>query len=137
MLILAAELDVAPEQIDVVQTRREAERATARCEGAERNQRPALIDRDEQDAMLLAGLGKCSVGKRDATVEQLDGFRFLYTLPFGPDQLLVEDTRYSDGPALPRASKLITSPLRLPAGCWRKNAWAPSSPISSPSVMTK
>ena len=32
----------------------------------------------------------------DATVEQLDGFRFIYILPFGPDRLLVEDTRYSD-----------------------------------------
>ncbi len=31
----------------------------------------------------------------DATVEQLDGFRFVYLLPFGPDRLLVEDTYYS------------------------------------------
>jgi lycopene beta-cyclase len=38
----------------------------------------------------------------DATVEQRDGFRFLYTLPFGERELLVEDTRYSDGPALDR-----------------------------------
>lgn len=36
----------------------------------------------------------------DATVRQADGFRFLYALPFGPDRLLVEDTRYSDGPEL-------------------------------------
>jgi lycopene beta-cyclase len=36
----------------------------------------------------------------DATVRQLDGFRFLYLLPFGADRLLVEDTRYSDGPEL-------------------------------------
>ncbi len=28
----------------------------------------------------------------DVTVEQLDGFRFVYVLPFGPRQLLVEDT---------------------------------------------
>jgi lycopene beta-cyclase len=40
----------------------------------------------------------------DVNVEQLDGFRFLYTLPFGPSQLLVEDTRYSDEPSLPRAA---------------------------------
>ena len=32
----------------------------------------------------------------DATVPQRDGYRFLYTLPLGPDRLLVEDTRYSD-----------------------------------------
>jgi lycopene beta-cyclase len=36
----------------------------------------------------------------DATVPQLDGFRFLYILPLGPDILLAEDTRYSDGRAL-------------------------------------
>ncbi|MBS0412396.1 MAG: lycopene beta-cyclase CrtY [Proteobacteria bacterium] len=40
----------------------------------------------------------------DATVPQLDGYRFLYVLPLGPDRLLIEDTRYSDGPALDRAA---------------------------------
>jgi lycopene beta-cyclase len=38
----------------------------------------------------------------DATVEQSDGFRFMYTLPFSRRGLFVEDTRYSDGPALDR-----------------------------------
>jgi len=38
----------------------------------------------------------------DATVPQEDGFRFLYTLPFGERRLLVEDTRYSDSPGLER-----------------------------------
>ena len=33
----------------------------------------------------------------DATVPQLDGYRFLYALPFGPRTLLVEDTYFSDG----------------------------------------
>jgi len=36
----------------------------------------------------------------DATVEQIDGYRFVYVLPFGPSQLFVEDTYYSDGPEL-------------------------------------
>ncbi|KQN92429.1 lycopene cyclase [Sphingomonas sp. Leaf231] len=36
----------------------------------------------------------------DATVPQLDGYRFVYLLPFTPDTLLVEDTYYSDTPAL-------------------------------------
>jgi len=40
----------------------------------------------------------------DATVAQLDGFRFVYVLPFTPDRLLIEDTRYSDGPELDHAS---------------------------------
>ena len=32
----------------------------------------------------------------DATVEQLDGYRFVYTLPFDETRLLIEDTYYSD-----------------------------------------
>ena len=36
----------------------------------------------------------------DATVAQVDGYRFVYLLPFGPDRLLVEDTYYSDTPDL-------------------------------------
>ena len=36
----------------------------------------------------------------DATVEQIDGYRFVYVLPFAPDRVLVEDTYYSDSPAL-------------------------------------
>jgi lycopene beta-cyclase len=31
----------------------------------------------------------------DATVEQIDGYRFVYTLPFEPTRILVEDTYYS------------------------------------------
>lgn len=33
----------------------------------------------------------------DATVPQVDGYRFVYTLPLGPRRCLVEDTYYSDG----------------------------------------
>ncbi|MFD1911994.1 lycopene beta-cyclase CrtY [Halodurantibacterium flavum] len=40
----------------------------------------------------------------DATVAQRDGYRFVYCLPFGPDGLLVEDTRYSDHATLDAAS---------------------------------
>jgi lycopene beta-cyclase len=36
----------------------------------------------------------------DASVDQLDGYRFVYLLPFSPTRVLVEDTRYSDGEAL-------------------------------------
>jgi lycopene beta-cyclase len=34
----------------------------------------------------------------DATVEQKDGYRFLYCLPWSENRLLVEDTRYSTNP---------------------------------------
>lgn len=39
----------------------------------------------------------------DATVAQLDGFRFVYVLPLSADTLLIEDTYYSDEPALDAA----------------------------------
>jgi lycopene beta-cyclase len=38
----------------------------------------------------------------DATVPQLDGYRFVYLLPFDEHRIMVEDTYYSDGPALDR-----------------------------------
>ena len=38
----------------------------------------------------------------DACVPQLDGYRFVYVLPFSPRRLLIEDTYYSDSPALDR-----------------------------------
>jgi len=40
----------------------------------------------------------------DASVAQLDGYRFVYLLPMAPDRVLIEDTRYSDTPALDRAA---------------------------------
>ncbi len=36
----------------------------------------------------------------DATVEQVDGYRFVYCLPFSPTELFVEDTYYADGPEI-------------------------------------
>jgi lycopene beta-cyclase len=38
----------------------------------------------------------------DATVDQHDGYRFVYTLPFTPTTALIEDTYYADGPVLDR-----------------------------------
>ncbi|RMF94878.1 MAG: lycopene cyclase [Gammaproteobacteria bacterium] len=53
-----------------------------------------------QELRLAAPAGLAEPILMDATVPQRDGFRFIYTLPLAPDRLLVEDTRYSDGPAL-------------------------------------
>jgi lycopene beta-cyclase len=39
----------------------------------------------------------------DATVDQIDGYRFVYVLPIGPTRALVEDTVFSDSAALDRA----------------------------------
>jgi lycopene beta-cyclase len=44
------------------------------------------------------GVGRPMV--MDACVEQVDGYRFVYLLPFGPHELFVEDTYYSDTPDL-------------------------------------
>jgi len=38
----------------------------------------------------------------DATVEQVDGYRFVYTLPFSNTVALIEDTYYADEPHLDR-----------------------------------
>ena len=37
---------------------------------------------------------------KDVTCEQLDGYRFFYLLPWSETSLLIEDTRYSDGPEI-------------------------------------
>jgi lycopene beta-cyclase len=49
-----------------------------------------------QEVRLSAPHGLKHPVLMDACVEQIDGFRFMYLLPYGPDRLLVEDTRYSD-----------------------------------------
>ena len=36
----------------------------------------------------------------DACVDQAEGYRFVYALPFGPSEIFVEDTYYSDTPDL-------------------------------------
>lgn len=36
----------------------------------------------------------------DASIEQIEGFRFMYVLPFGPRRLFVEDTYFCESPLL-------------------------------------
>lgn len=43
----------------------------------------------------------------DATVAQIDGYRFVYCLPFDAETMFIEDTYYSDGP------ELVVEELRL------------------------
>lgn len=40
----------------------------------------------------------------DASVEQLGGYRFVYVLPLGADEIFIEDTYYQDSPALDRTA---------------------------------
>jgi len=49
-----------------------------------------------QEVRLAAPHGLDAPVIMDASVEQRDGYRFVYLLPFGPDRLLIEDTHYVD-----------------------------------------
>ena len=49
---------------------------------------------------LTAPHGRDRPTVMDARVAQLDGYRFVYTLPFAADRMFVEDTYYSDTPKL-------------------------------------
>jgi lycopene beta-cyclase len=52
-----------------------------------------------QEVRLAAPHGLAAPIIMDAAVEQQDGYRFVYVLPFGPQRLLIEDTHYVDGNA--------------------------------------
>lgn len=56
-----------------------------------------------QELQLTAAHGLDVPLVMDATVPQLDGYRFVYVLPLGPDRLLVEDTYYSENPQFEQA----------------------------------
>jgi lycopene beta-cyclase len=53
-----------------------------------------------QEVELAAPHGLAHPIVMDATVSQSDGYRFVYTLPFTPTRLLIEDTYYSDDQTL-------------------------------------
>ena len=55
-----------------------------------------------QELQLSAPHGLTAPIIMDASVPQLDGYRFVYVLPFGPDRLFIEDTYYSDGAVIDR-----------------------------------
>ncbi|TPE63603.1 lycopene beta-cyclase CrtY [Sandaracinobacter neustonicus] len=55
----------------------------------------------------------------DATIDQTDGYRFVYTLPFSPTTALIEDTYYADGPALDRDAVAARVRAYAEAQGWR------------------
>ncbi|HVM98620.1 MAG TPA: lycopene beta-cyclase CrtY [Caulobacteraceae bacterium] len=57
-----------------------------------------------QEVRLAAPHGLTRPVVMDASVAQIDGYRFVYLLPMASDRVLIEDTRYSDAPALDRAA---------------------------------
>lgn len=55
-----------------------------------------------QELTLTAPHGVRRPMVMDATVAQVDGYRFVYALPFSPTSMFVEDTHYSDTPDIAR-----------------------------------
>ncbi|MCY7398439.1 MAG: lycopene beta-cyclase CrtY, partial [Sphingomonas bacterium] len=53
-----------------------------------------------QTLTIPAGHGLVRPTVMDATVDQAEGYRFVYCLPFSPTEVFVEDTYYSDTPDL-------------------------------------
>ncbi|RYF95109.1 MAG: lycopene cyclase [Caulobacteraceae bacterium] len=72
-----------------------------------------------QEVELAAPHGLTGPIVMDATVDQLDGYRFLYTLPLSPTRLMIEDTRYSDGEALDKADLRADIAAYAQAQGWR------------------
>lgn len=56
------------------------------------------------ELMLKEPHGEAIPTIMDASVEQYDGYRFVYTLPFDEQTVLIEDTRYSDHSTLDEES---------------------------------
>ena len=54
--------------------------------------------------MAVPGHGLKAPIIMDATVEQVGGYRFVYSLPFSSDRLMVEDTYYTNGAQLDEAA---------------------------------
>lgn len=96
--------DVKAESVRLVDGRRLAAPMVIDARGPRRSQRLALGWQKflGLEVRLAAPHGLAWPVVMDATVSQIDGYRFLYVLPMAADRLLIEDTRYSDAPALDR-----------------------------------
>jgi lycopene beta-cyclase len=75
-----------------------------------------------QELLLDADHGLTRPVVMDATVEQSDGYRFVYLLPFAPDRLFVEDTYYSDAPDIDRPQLARRIADYVAARGWRVRA---------------
>ena len=87
------------------------------CDGSTVSARAVIDCRDGADLSELTGGWQVFMGRRlrldrphglrrptimDATVAQLGGYRFVYILPTGEDEVFIEDTYYQDAPRLDR-----------------------------------
>lgn len=100
--LAAAVSDVSPHQVTLQDGRRITAAAVIDGRGPRRS-RSLVLGWQKflgQGVRLTAQHGLTRPIIMDATVPQTDGYRFLYVLPLDPTRLLIEDTRYSDGPDL-------------------------------------
>ncbi len=113
--------EVKAETVRLVDGRRLAAPMVIDARGPRRSRRLALGWQKflGQEVRLEAAHGLTRPIVMDATVAQLDGYRFLYVLPMGPDQLLIEDTRYSDAPALDRTQLAVDIAAYAASQGWR------------------
>ncbi|MES2044002.1 MAG: lycopene beta-cyclase CrtY [Pseudomonadota bacterium] len=71
----------------------------------------------------------------DATVSQSDGYRFVYSLPFGATRMFVEDTYYSDSPELDVAALRARTDAYVAARGWQADRVAHEETGVLPVVM--
>lgn len=101
----AAVSDVSPHQVTLSDGRRITAAAVIDGRGPRRS-RSLVLGWQKflgQGVRLTAPHGLTRPIVMDATVSQLDGYRFVYVLPLDATRLLIEDTRYSDGADLDQA----------------------------------
>jgi lycopene beta-cyclase len=104
VLLDASAIAVAPGEVRLADGRRIRARGVVDGRGDPRS--PHLVLRYQKFIGRVLELesahGLSEPVLMDATVAQDDGYRFIYTLPLEDNLALVEDTRYSDSPALVR-----------------------------------
>lgn len=103
VMLNAAVEKISPEQVDMRSGDKLPAGAVIDCRGQTQSPHLALGFQKfvGQTVRLAAPHGLDAPVIMDATIPQIDGYRFFYVLPLDESTLLIEDTRYADGPALP------------------------------------
>ncbi|HEY0195740.1 MAG TPA: lycopene beta-cyclase CrtY, partial [Kofleriaceae bacterium] len=99
-----AALEIHPDRVVLDDGRRFAARVVVDARGPDRYRQDGAAHGYQKFVGIEVELEKPHAIRvpilMDATVPQVDGYRFMYVLPLGPTRLLLEDTYYADGPAL-------------------------------------
>jgi len=76
-----------------------------------------------QEVLLTRPHGLTRPILMDASVAQIDGYRFVYVLPLDAETLLIEDTYYADGPGLDMEALRGASPTMRRRRAGRSTMW--------------